>query len=123
MDQWFAPLSDMLSARKNDSEQTSRTRGDEHAFGVAYIRQPDTFPQPDDYQFCAPVKDVRESSIAAIPVWKFRITVMRVYDGRQDIEIDIYTTREGMPDAAAAAPVPGDEISGTLWLQGTLPPR
>jgi hypothetical protein len=74
---------------------------------------------PDDYQFCAPVKDVEESEIDAIPAWKFRGTVMRVYDGRQAVEIDIYATREGMPDAAV--PVPGDEITGTLWLQGTCP--
>jgi len=111
----------LLSAPNNDVEPTRITFGAERAFGVAYLEQPDTFPLPDDYQFCAPVKHVEESEIAAIPVWKFRGTVMRVYDGRQNVDIDIYATREGMPDAAA--PVPGDEISGTLWLQGTLPPR
>jgi len=81
----------------------------------------DTFPLPDDYRFCAPVKDVQESEIDRIGVWKLRATVMRVHDGRQDVEIDIYATREGMPEPIA--PVPGDEITGTLWLQGTLPPR
>jgi hypothetical protein len=111
----------LLSARKHDSEHTGRAFGDEQAFGVAYIDQRGTFPLPDDYQFCAPVQDIEESKIDAIPVWKVRATVMRVYDGRQEVELDIYTTREGMPDAAT--PVPGDEISGTLWLQGTLPPR
>jgi hypothetical protein len=111
----------LVSARKNDSTQTNGAFGDEQAFGVAYIQQPDSFPAPDDYQFCAPVKGVEKSEIDAIPVWKFRGTVMRVHDGRQDVEIDIYATREGMPDTAA--PVPGDEITGTLWLQGTLPPR
>jgi hypothetical protein len=110
----------LVSARKHGSEPTSPPFGDEQAFGVAYIQQPDSFPAPDDYQFCAPVKDVEESEIDAIPVWKFRGTVMRVYDGRKDVEIDIYATREGMPDGAA--PVPGDEITGTLWLQGTPPP-
>jgi hypothetical protein len=83
--------------------------------------QPATFPQRDDYEFCAPVKEVEESEIDAIPVWKFRATVMRFYEGRQEIEIDIYATREGMPEAVA--PAPGDEITGTLWLQGTLAPR
>jgi hypothetical protein len=29
-----------------------------------------------------------------IPVWKFRSAVMRVHDGRQDVEIDTYVTRE-----------------------------
>ena len=110
----------LLSARKHNSEPTSPTVGDEQAFGVAYIQQPDSFPAPDDYQFCAPVKDVEESEIDTIPVWKFRGTVMRVYDGLKDVEIDIYATPESMPDTAA--PVPGDEINGTLWLQGTLPP-
>jgi hypothetical protein len=111
----------LLSACKPNPEQTSGTFGDEQALGVAYIQQPDSFPLPDDYQFCAPVNDVEESELDAIPVWKFRGTVMRVYDGRQNVDIDIYATREGMPDAAV--PVPGDEISGTLWLQGTLCPR
>lgn len=110
----------LLSARKHNSEPTSPTVGDEQAFGVAYIQQPDSFPAPDDYQFCAPVKDVEESEIDTIPVWKFRGTVMRVYDGLKDVEIDIYATPESMPDTAA--PVPGDEINGTLWLQGTLAP-
>ena len=111
----------LLSASKDDSAQANRTFGDEKAYGVGYIQQPDSFPLPDDYQFCAPVNHVEESEIDAIPVWKFRVTVMRVHDGRQNVDIDIYATREGMPDAAA--PVPGDEISGTLWLQGTLSPR
>jgi hypothetical protein len=66
------------------------------------------------------VNNVEESEIDAIPVWRFRGTVMHVYDGRQNVDIEIYATREGMPDAAA--PVAGDEISGTLWLQETLPP-
>ena len=111
----------LLSARKHGPEQTSSTFGDEQAFGVAYIQQPDSFPLPDDYQFCAPVNNVEVSEIDAMPVWKFRGTVMRVHDGRQNVDINIYATREGMPDAAV--PVPGDEISGTLWLQGTLPAR
>jgi len=111
----------LLSAAKDNSVQANRTFGDEKAYGVGYIQQPDSFPLPDDYQFCAPVSDVEEFEIDAIPVWKFRSTVMRVHDGRQDVDIDIYATREGMPHAPA--PVPGDEISGTLWLQGTLPPR
>jgi hypothetical protein len=110
----------LLSARKRNSGPEGRIFGDEQAFGVAYIEQADTFPQPDDYQFCAPVADVEEAEIDSIPVWKFRATVMRVYDGRDDIDIDIYTTREGMPDSAV--PVRGDEVSGTLWLQGTLSP-
>lgn len=45
---------------------------------------------------------------------------MRVYDGQQDVEIDIYATGEGLPDGPL--PVAGDEIFGTLWLQGKLPP-
>jgi hypothetical protein len=43
---------------------------------------------------------------------------MRVEDGRREVDIDIYATREAM--AGAAAPKAGDEISGVLWLQGTL---
>ncbi len=102
----------LLSASKHNPEQPSRTFGNEQAFGVAHIEQPDSFPMPDDYQFCAPVNHVEESELDAIPVWRFRGTVMRVYEGRQNVDIDIYATREAMPDAAA--PVPGDEVSGTL---------
>jgi hypothetical protein len=47
---------------------------------------------PDDYHFCAPVNDVEVSEVDGIPVRKFRGTVMRVHDGRQDVEIDIYAT-------------------------------
>jgi hypothetical protein len=50
----------LLSARKNGSAQTSRTLGDEHAFGGAYIGQPDSFPLLADYQFCVPVTEVEE---------------------------------------------------------------
>jgi hypothetical protein len=70
----------LLSARNHDSESTSSTFGDEQGFGVAYIQHPDSFPMPDDYQFCAPVKDVEESEIDATQVWKFRGTAMCVYD-------------------------------------------
>jgi hypothetical protein len=45
---------------------------------------------------------------------------MRVSDSRQNVDIDICATREGMPDAVT--PAPGDEISGALWRQGTLKP-
>jgi hypothetical protein len=108
----------LIPAGKNASGGPSNTFGDERAFGVAYIDQQDSYPVPDDYQFCAPVRDVKESDIGGIPVWKFRGTVMRVCDGTQEVDIDIYATREGMPDGAV--PVRGDEISGALWLQGTL---
>lgn len=111
----------LMSARKNDSGGSGNTFGDEKAYGVSYIEQPDSYPLPDDYQFCAPVKDVQESKLAAIGVWRFRGTVMRVHDGCQEVNIDIYATREGMPDGTT--PVSGDEISGALWLQGTLAPR
>jgi hypothetical protein len=44
------------------------------------VQEQDTFPSPDDYQFCAPVKDVEEYEFGGIPVWKFRSTVMRIQD-------------------------------------------
>jgi hypothetical protein len=75
--------------------------------------------EPDDYQFCAPVKDVKESELGGIPVWKFRGTVMRLHDGSQEFHIDIYATREAMRDGVA--PVLGDEFPGSygLELRGT----
>ncbi|MCW5982824.1 MAG: hypothetical protein KIT09_32340 [Bryobacteraceae bacterium] len=110
----------LMSVGNDASDRRDRTFGDEKAFGVAYLEQTDTYPLPDDYQFCAPVKHVKELEIAGIPVWKCRAILMRVQDGRQEVEVDIYATRESLRDGAA--PGPGDEASGTLWLQGTLPP-
>ena len=110
----------LMSARKNAPGGPSDTFGDEKAHGVAYIGQPDSYPLPDDYQFCAPVNDVKESELGGIPVWRFRGTVMRVHDGSQEVHIDIYATREAMWDGVA--PVLGDEVSGVLWLQGGLAP-
>lgn len=46
---------------------------------------------------------------------------MRVHDGRTDVDIDIYATKEAMEETAT--PAPGDEIEGVIWLQGTLLPR
>ncbi len=95
------------------ASETHRSFGDEKAYGLAHIEQQSPVPHPDDYQFCAPVKDVVEAKIGEIPVWKFRATVMRVYDGRQDVDVDIYATRKAM----RVTPAAGDEITGTLWLQ------
>lgn len=111
----------LLSAGKDEPAHADGRFGDEDAYGVGYIQQPDSFPLPDDYQFCAPVNDVEEFEIDAIPVWRIRSTVMRVHDGLLSVDIDIYATRESMPHDKM--PVQGDEISGTLWLQGILPPR
>jgi hypothetical protein len=109
----------LMSVGKNASERKDRSLGDEKAFGLAYLEQANTYPMPDDYQFCAPVKHRKEAEIAGIPAWKYRAILMRVHDGRQEVEIDIYATRESLREGAA--PAPGDEASGTLWLQGTLP--
>ncbi len=108
----------LLPVRRNDEASRASTPGEEEAFGLAYIQEPDTFPLPDDYQFCAPVRNVKESEIGGILVWKFRSTVMRMQDGSQEIDIDVYCTRQGLRDDAP--PVAGDTIWGTLWLQGTL---
>lgn len=44
----------LLSARQDDSADGDGRFGDEDAYGVGYIQQPDSFPLPDDYRFCAP---------------------------------------------------------------------
>jgi hypothetical protein len=62
----------LMSVGNDASGRKHRTFGDEKAFGVAYLEQTDTRFFPDDYQFCAPVKDVKEAEIAGIPVWKYR---------------------------------------------------
>jgi hypothetical protein len=73
------------------------------------------FPPPDDYQFCAPVKNVGESEMGGVAVWKLRSTVMRIQRSSQEIDSEIYSTREGL--RGRTLPTAGDTISGTLWLR------
>ncbi|GEM_PF-3406308 len=111
----------LIGAGKDGGERNQRSFGDENAFGVAYIEHQNGVPFPDDYSVCAAVKEVEQGAIGSIPVWKYRSTVMRVHEGRHEVDIDIYATPQSM--AAGAVATRGDEVSGTLWLQGTLPSR
>jgi hypothetical protein len=72
------------------------------------------FPLPDDYQFCAPVKNVGESEMGGVAVWKLRSTVMRIQRSSQEIDSEIYSTREGL--RGRTLPTAGDTISETPWL-------
>ena len=110
------------AARGQDSCRPNRLSGDEQAFGVAYIilSSPRRIGRRMTYEFYAPVRDVEQFEIDSIPISKFRSTVMRVHDGRADIDMDIHATREAMRETAV--PMQGDEIAGALWLQGILLP-
>ena len=108
----------LVSTFADGAPPASAPCGDEDAFGPGYIHQ-DTFPMPDDYRFCARVTAVENSDLNGIPFWRFRAIVLRVDDARRDIEIDICATVQAMRDMSV--PVPGDQLSGLLRLQGTLP--
>jgi hypothetical protein len=109
----------MSAGKKTPERKEDRSLGDEMAFGLAYLEQTNPCPMPDDYRFCASVRDVMETEIAGIPVWKCRTAPMRIHDGRQEVKIDIYATPQSLRDGSPLGP--RDETSGTLWLQGTLP--
>lgn len=71
----------------------------------------------DDYSFRAPLKSVEAfSDFLGQEGWRVRATVMRFDD--EDADLDIWITRHAW--AGESAPQVGQDISGTLWLQGEL---
>ena len=73
----------------------------------------------DDYQFQAPVKDIREIELFGKKAWRIRATVALLLERTEsDIDLDIYVTEKTL--AGQKVPVAGDDIAGTLWLQGYL---
>lgn len=71
----------------------------------------------DDYKFRGPVRSVKEvEDILGQYGWLVRATVMRF--GDEDADLDILITCRAWKDAAP--PEIGQDIEGTLWLQGHL---
>jgi hypothetical protein len=71
----------------------------------------------DDYSFRGPVKSVKAApEILGQPGWIARVTVMRF--GEQDADLDILITRRAWQ--GSEPPQLGQDIEGTLWLQGRL---
>ncbi len=74
----------------------------------------------DDYSFRGPVKSV-EPFIGFLGQagWKVSVTVLRGLGSEaDDIDLDIFITR--LAWQGDAPPQPGQDIEGTLWLQGRL---
>jgi hypothetical protein len=71
----------------------------------------------DDYNFRGPVKQVEPfDDFLGQPGWKVRVTVMR-FDN-EDADLDIYITRRAWQ--SETPPLVGQDMEGTLWLQGRL---
>jgi len=70
---------------------------------------------PDDYSFRGPVKEITELDFLGRKVWKLRVTVLRFDD---DVDLDIYLCEANL--AGEKVPEVGDDVMGSLWLQGHL---
>lgn len=71
----------------------------------------------DDYTFRAPIKQVKEfQDFLGQDGWRVRATVFRF--GDEDADLDIVITRRAWK--GDAPPQVGQDIEGTLWLQGHL---
>lgn len=73
----------------------------------------------DDYGFRGRVKTVAETAVFGQKLWSARVTVARVGEHfDQDFDLEIHATEvalDGNPP-----PLPGDDVKGSLWLQGYL---
>jgi hypothetical protein len=58
----------MFCRRGKESMEQAGGSGEERGYGVAYNEHQDSYPLPDEYEFCAPVKAAKETEIAEIPV-------------------------------------------------------
>lgn len=68
-----------------------------------------------DYRFQAPVRDVSSFELEGQIIYAVRATVMIVDD--KDIDLIIYTPEHALK---AAPPKPGDDVAGSLWVQGYM---
>lgn len=72
----------------------------------------------DEYQFQAPVKQVTETALFEQKTWRIRATIGHHMEDDSDIDLDIYVPEKSL--RGGKVPEAGDDISGTLWLQGYL---
>ncbi len=68
----------------------------------------------DDYTFHIPVKKVEEVDIFGIPGYRF---TGPLFNSERPFNIPIYVTELNME---GTIPEVGDDLEGTLWLQGTI---
>jgi len=72
----------------------------------------------DDYSFHSPIKACKEIYILNQPAWLLRTTILRSLEFDADIDLDIVVT--GKIWQSNRPPQVGEDIEGTLWLQGFL---
>ena len=71
-----------------------------------------------DYHFQGPVRAVTDTGLFGQKVWQVRVTVARSPEDGSDTDLDIYVARKALK--GDRQPQAGDELKGTLWLQGHL---
>lgn len=76
----------------------------------------------DDYQFRGPVKAVEAfDDFLGQSGWRVRVTVLRLSEyAQEDFDLDVLISRRAWE--GEAPPRLGQDIEGTLWLQGSLCP-
>jgi len=72
----------------------------------------------DEYTFHGSVKDVEEITILDRPGWVCKTTVLRAMEPEMDIDLRIVITRRVWEEIEP--PEVGEDIEGSLWLQGYL---
>lgn len=72
----------------------------------------------DDYRFHGPVKSVKPMEMLGQEAWMVRAAILRTLKDDQDIDLDIVVTRRVW--GGGGAPEVGQDVEGTLWLQGYL---
>ena len=87
-----------------------------NGFGLSYIQAQQHAPGLDDYRFRGPVKDVAACSFLNRPAWRITATLLRTDNGQNEIDIPIYVTQDKLPTDFST--MPGQDLTGVLWLQG-----
>lgn len=97
---------------ENDLEDRYCTRG------MAAL-MPITEWDKDDYSFRGPIRSVKEVNMLGNRAWLVRATVLRPGGYKtEDVDLDIVVTERIWK--GDSAPEVGQDIEGTLWLQGRL---
>lgn len=72
----------------------------------------------NDYHFQGVVREISETDFLGQKTWQVRLTIGTSPDDGSDVDIDVYVTRRSLK--SDRLPRKGDELRGTLWIQGYL---
>jgi hypothetical protein len=104
---------EISSAPAQDSERTVEI----HTEGMAALL-PIRGWDRDDYHFRGPVRAVKPIEMLEQFGWMLRVTVLRANADGSDIDIDVVVTCKVW--GLATPPEVGQDVEGSLWLQGQL---